>query len=418
VTDVLYITHDGITDHIGRSQIAPYLLGLAKRGYSIHVLSAEKPGRNALVNEYRRQFDAAGVGWTTVPYSNRFSLLSFLIELYALRRAASKIIRAEGVRMVHSRCFPSTLAAYPLKRKHGVKLLFDFRDFWLDSRLDTRRFKAPYHLLKLRERNLVRAADKIVCLTHRAVDILIERHLLDRARPGSLFRVIPCCADFDLFDAESVAPQARQAALRRARLGESGFVLLYLGSLGADYLLREMLLLFRQAIEIDASARFLFVSNNGRTLVDSECARLGIDPAAVKFISADRAEVPAYLTLADCSVVFVRSSMSKAGCSPTKLAELFACGVPVVANAGVGDMDDIISLERNGSIIVRDFDELTLRAALYNIQAAKAKAIPIRANSREFSLETGVDAYAQLYSDLMGTTQLTSAPQSRSCWTA
>ena len=30
MTDVLYITHDGVTDHIGRSQIAPYLLALAR----------------------------------------------------------------------------------------------------------------------------------------------------------------------------------------------------------------------------------------------------------------------------------------------------------------------------------------------------------------------------------------------------
>ena len=36
---VLYISHDGITDHIGKSQVAPYLLGLAAKGYGITVLS-------------------------------------------------------------------------------------------------------------------------------------------------------------------------------------------------------------------------------------------------------------------------------------------------------------------------------------------------------------------------------------------
>ena len=39
---ILYITEDGITDHIGRAQVAPYLLGLARLGFDIHILSAEK----------------------------------------------------------------------------------------------------------------------------------------------------------------------------------------------------------------------------------------------------------------------------------------------------------------------------------------------------------------------------------------
>lgn len=405
MTDVLYITHDGITDHIGRSQIAPYLLGLAARGYSIHVLSAEKPDRDKLVGQYRQMFDAAGIAWTTVTYSNRLSLVSFLLELLALRRAASAIVRDEKVRMVHCRCFPATLVGEPLKRRHGVKLLFDVRNLWLDSRLDSRRFKAPYRLLKTRERGLVRAADKIVCLTRRAKDILIERHLGDLAQPQALFQVIPCCADFNLFDADAVSPGARQAASLQAGLHTSGFVLLYLGSLGPDYMLSEMLLLFRQALALYPDARFLFVANNGRELVEAECVRLDIASDAVRFVSVDRVGVPAYLTLADCSVVFVRPTKANASCSPTKLAELFACGVPVIANAGVGDLDDIVSLSRNGSAIVQAFDDASLRSALESVAAAKAEAIPVRANSWEFSLEIGIDAYAEVYRELIGAPQ-------------
>ena len=39
---ILYITHDGITDHIGQSQIAPYLLGISKSKVSVFILSVEK----------------------------------------------------------------------------------------------------------------------------------------------------------------------------------------------------------------------------------------------------------------------------------------------------------------------------------------------------------------------------------------
>ena len=38
---VLYITQNGVADHIGQSQVAPYVLGLAREGHRIHLLSSE-----------------------------------------------------------------------------------------------------------------------------------------------------------------------------------------------------------------------------------------------------------------------------------------------------------------------------------------------------------------------------------------
>ena len=61
---ILYITFDGVTDHIGRSQVAPYVLGLARLGFKIHILSAEKSGREELVGRYRRLFEDAAIRWT------------------------------------------------------------------------------------------------------------------------------------------------------------------------------------------------------------------------------------------------------------------------------------------------------------------------------------------------------------------
>lgn len=398
---ILYITHDGITDHIGRSQIAPYLFGLAKRGYSIHVLSVEKPNRQFLIEEYQQKFAQAGIAWTTIEYSNRFSFLSFLWELRRLQTAAEHIIRADGICAVHCRCFPATLVGERLKRSQGVKLIFDFRDFWPDTRLETRRFKLPYRFIKAREPVLVRAADKIVCLTERAKNILVDRHLRGNPQPESRFKVIPCCADFKLFDPAAVTQDARERARDRVGVKTGQYALLYLGSLGADYLLREMLRLFAQVLALRPDACFVFVSNNGRELVDAECAALGLPTDAIRFVSADRTDVPAFLTLADLSVVFIRPSLSKAGCSPTKLAELFACGVPVIANTGVGDLDQIVSLEKNGSAIVHDFSDNSLRQAVLAVEKAKTRSIPIRANSTEFTLEAGVDRYASVYAEVL-----------------
>lgn len=401
---VLYITQNGVTDHIGRSQVAPYVLGLARLGQKIHVLSAEKTGQEALIAQYQQLFDAAGVRWTYVRYTNKPPVLGQFVTQAAMKRAARRIVKQEAVKLIHCRSFPPALIAHSLKTSMDVKYIFDFRDFYADGGLHKSRgiARLAFRRLKQLEGPLIRGADKVVCLTERAREVLSDWYLRDVPRAESRFQVIPCCADFAHFDLAAVGAEAIENARHRAGLQLGDFVLLYLGSLGPDYLLPQMLALFRQVLQVRPNAKFLFVSNNGKELVDAECSVQAVPVDRIHFVSADRNHVPHFIALADLSVVFIRADITKVGCSPTKLAELFACNVPVIANTGVGDMDAIINPERNGSVIVQDFSDATLRAAVQQVIVCQAKGeVGIRENSREFALEEGVARYAKVYEELL-----------------
>lgn len=401
---VLYITQNGVTDHIGRSQVAPYVLALARQGHRIHVLSAEKPGQDLLIAEYQKLFDEAGVAWTRVRYHNKPPVLGQVWTQVAMKRAARAIVRREGIKVIHCRSFPPALIAFRLKHQLGIKYIFDFRDFYADGGLDKVRGPArlAYRYFKYIEGPMIRSADKVVCLTHRAREVLSDWYLKDIPNPHSRFQVIPCCADFAHFDTVQVTSQQQQVARQKAGLQPDAFVLLYLGSLGTDYLLPQMVALFRQVLAFRPAARFLFVSNNGKELVMQACVDQNVDAERVHFVSADRKEIPAFISLADLSVVFIRADQAKIGCSPTKLAELFACNVPVIANTGVGDMDSIISLQKNGSVIVNDFADATLRSAVQRvIEFQKTQSLNIRESSREFALEEGTARYAAVYQELL-----------------
>src|SRR5271166_4926417 len=171
---ILYITFNGITDHIGRSQVAPYVLGLAHRGFKIHILSAEKSDREGLIGRYRRLFDDAAIGWTRVDYSNRPPFVGQAVTLSRMRRAARRIVQDEGVRLAHCRCFPPSLIGWDLKRTHGTRFLYDFRHFYADGILEkSRGLKRLLGLgAKRLEGPMIRAADKVVCLTERTPAIL------------------------------------------------------------------------------------------------------------------------------------------------------------------------------------------------------------------------------------------------------
>lgn len=401
---ILYISQNGVTDHIGRSQVAPYVLDLARRGYRIRMLSAEKPGQDKLMAQYQKLFDDVGIKWTRVRYHNKPPIVGQAWTQAVMHRAARAIVRHEGIKLVHCRSFPPALIGYHLKRELGVKYIFDFRDFYADGFLERTQgpIKLVFRYFKHLERPMIREADKVVCLTNRAREVLSDWYLKDVTNPESHFQVIPCCADFVHFDADRVTAEQRQSARQKTALDKDDFVLLYLGSLGQDYLLTKMVALFRQVLAIRPAAKFLFVSNNGKELVEKACAAQGVGSDRIRFTSADREEIPAMLSLANLSVFFYREGLRSIGCSPTKLAELFACNIPVIANTGVGDLDTIINQQTNGSVIVKDFQDATLRTAVEQVIGIQSNHIlDIRNNSREFSLDEGVSRYDAVYRELL-----------------
>ena len=195
---VLYIMHDGITDHIGKSQRAPYLLGLAKNGHDITILSNEKDIHSKDIQEYKSLFTESSIKWIINPYSTRIPIISPLLSAFRQYLKAKKICLRDSFSLIHSRCYVSTILGYFLKKSlSDTKLLFDLRDFWIDTRIETRKLGFLYRPLKTIEASLFRNADSFICLTEKAKSRI--------ARKGNQFdctpkvTVIPCCADMDLF---------------------------------------------------------------------------------------------------------------------------------------------------------------------------------------------------------------------------
>ena len=186
----------------GRAQVAPYLVNLAQQGFRIRIVSAEKAGREALLGEYQKAFDRLGIGWTRVAYRKEPPVLGQAITQLAMRRAARSIAKTERVAVVHCRSVPGALIGRGIKRALGAKFIFDFRDFYADTGLVKSRGlrRLVYAWLKRIEGPLIRDADRVVCLTQRAKQLLCQWYLRDDAHAEERFQVIPCCADFSHFD--------------------------------------------------------------------------------------------------------------------------------------------------------------------------------------------------------------------------
>jgi len=406
LTSVLYVSYDGMTDPLGESQVLPYVLGLAARGYRFHLLSFEKPERyRARRGAIQARLDRAGVQWHPRTFHRALGPVSKLRDWWTLRRSVASLARKHGVELVHCRSYQAARAAQLLKRDRGVPYLFDMRGFWVDERVEGGIWDPSHPLyawlyrhFKRVERTLVAEADQVVSLTRAAVE---EMRRWEEVGAGVPMEVIPCCVDLELFRLQ----EAEARATTRTTLGlpADAPVVVYLGSLGTWYLLEPMLIWFREFLRVSPDARLLFVTRHNPDELRSEARRLGIDPNRLVIRSAQREEVPGLLGSADLSLFFIRPTYSKTASCPTKLAESLAVGLPVVCNAGVGDVDEIIGGDGLGRVLP-DVEPATLRDSvrtLSELGAIPVERIRAAAESR-FSLEDGVEAYAGLYRTLVG----------------
>lgn len=407
--NILYISYDGMTDSLGQSQVLPYLCGLAAHGYTITLISAEKPEKFKLIkHEISKICDENKIEWHPVSYTKKPPVLSTLYDIWNITRKAIKLNRGKKFILTHCRSYIPGLIGLHLKKKHKIPFLFDMRGFWVDEKVDGNIwnlnnpiFKLIYNYMKRREKQLFSEADKIISLTHKACPVIhqIARDVLKNIS----ITVIPCCVDTNHFNPINVSVEAQQKWSAKLGLRESDYILTYLGSLSTWYLPLEMLKFYKRLLTQIPEAKFLIITQEDPALFIEMAKNNGINTNKLLFTSSGRNELPALLSLSDASVFFIKPAFSKIASSPTKLGELLSMGIPVICNSGIGDTDELIRNSGTG-VICSAFNEEVYDETIqqfFNLQKSisgehlREKAIEL------FSLEKGVSDYQSVYEKLL-----------------
>src|SRR5882757_4848263 len=211
---ILFISYDGMTDPLGQSQVIPYLQGLSNNGYKIFLLSCEKPAvfskKKDMVNALLQDND---IKWIPIHYTKNPPVLSTIIDIVKLKKAAKKIHAQHGIDMVHTRPGIPALVGLWMKKTMQVKFLNDIREFYADSRVEggmwnvkNPLYKIIYRYFKNKEQEQVEKNDGIVCLTYAAEKIIAQWPGYKKNIP---FEVIPCSADMDLFNTDAINVAAK-----------------------------------------------------------------------------------------------------------------------------------------------------------------------------------------------------------------
>ena len=391
----LYLTRNGLLEPLGQSQVMGYLKGLSQ-DYQITLITFEKPedmSNIQAVAKAKADCDAHGIDWRPKSFRRRPKLLAPAWSMFEMFWSALQAVRRGDAQLIHARSYLPAAAAWAVHRLTGTPFIFDMRALWPEELITAGRLQRGsivHKVLTRLEKVCLRDAAAVVSLTDAAVGYLQDQYPTDLQ--GQRVAVIPTCADLQRFKRSDKPPSERV-------YGCVGTVL------SGWFLMDWLAALFSSVAQNDPEAQFEVVTRDDaekvRAALDIDGKlgdRLSIFPSASE-------SVHEALQKQSTSVMFFTSGTSKLGSAPTRLGEALGCGVPVVANEGVGDVADIIR-RYNVGVIVKDGSEAEMTTALDELETLRSDPdLPSRcrkAAEEVFSLEAGTEAYRKLYAEILG----------------
>ena len=420
----LYVCYFGLREPLVQTQVLPYLRQLKSENVQVSLLTFEPRLRENWTREdiskQRAALDAERISWHCLKYHKWPSLPATIYDMAVGAWTILGIMRGEGVDILHARNHVPAVMSAVAKKLKGGHLVFDIRGFMPEEYTDAGVWPENGYLyrgLKRVERYLLRVSDAFVLLTEKARDIVFPG-CSDTDNLGRPIEVIPCCVDFERF--ESAGRASRESL--RAELNVTGRrVIVYLGSFGGWYMTDEMTEFLAVAHSRDPTTFSMILTQSPRQIVIDRMSSLGIEQKNFLVTEVTPGEVPRYLRAADIAISFIKPCYSKQSSSPTKIAEYLASGLPVVCNAGVGDLDKLIEENRVGALVSEFSPEAYLRALneIDIMRSDQALAERLRGVARrEFDLiDVGRTRYRHLYERLVkriqASTEISNVQQAR-----
>ena len=393
----LYISYFGLREPLVQTQVLPYLLGLAHDGIAVHLLTFEPSHPPWTADEAaaeRARLARDGIRWFSRRYHKRPSVPATLFDIAVGAWFARRLVRQYDIDVLHARShipLAMTLAAGAWTSKPVV---FDVRGLLADEYVAAGRWRESslvYRIVKRLERIGLQKADQIIVLTHRAQAWVVAQGIAPQR-----IECVPCCVDTERFSAES----------RPGRRPDEPLQIVHLGSVTGVYRL-DLAARLVVALRAQGRAAVLKIFTAAPSSVVSKALEhTGLEASDYSVAFVRPADAARALRGSAAGVNFLHNSAADLARSPARVGEYLAAGLPVVVNAGIGDLDDLIGREHVG-VVLRS-------PAPADVDAAAARLLELLgrddiqrrcrdAARRYFDLATvGVPGYRNVYRRLRG----------------
>ena len=386
--NVLYIcSRTGLAEPLGRSQVLPYMLELSKN-HKIHIISSEKKidlENISYINNIKSLLKRKNIIWhySVFKYGKKSVPLVLINDIFIAILFCIKY----KINIIHCRGYLPNLVGLAIKFLFSKKLIFDMRGLWPEEiALGLRKGKKSffYKFLKLSEMISIYYSDKIISLTNKARDYLIELYRID----SNSILTIPTCVDIKRFEYS-------QPIIN----GQKKFSCI--GTIISDWFLIDWLSLFFKCVaQFDPNATFEIIStDNKEDLIMALNVNLALrNKININFATPD--EMPSLIKFHSASSFFFKSDISKLGSSPTRFGEILSVGRPVICNSGVGDLDKLVIENEVGIVVNKPKHSLMMEGVkkLYKMVDNPDTSIRCRKLAENYySLFSGSKKYSDIY---------------------
>lgn len=354
---VLYIVYWGAAEPLGQSLVLPAVRRLADLGADLTLVTFEKPAdlaREDEITRIRKDLKRNNVRWIPLRYHKQPKVPATGYDvLHGMARGiVSRLTNKPD--LVHARTFIGGLMGAAVAALTKAKLIYHNEGFYPDEQVDGGIWKAesaPHRIARYLEQRMYARADGIISMSLRGRQVIEALPAVQRK--GTPVIVVPSCVDLNHFKRDESTARDRHGPLR--------FV--YIGSVGGRYILDQAGRFVAAASREIGAANLRVLTRQDRALVASMLRQGGLNDDAWSMEAVSHSAMPRMLADQDAGLFFLSQGLSEHGCSPTKIGEYWAMGLPVVTTPNVSDTDEVIRRERVGVIVDGHSDDAYRRAA-------------------------------------------------------
>ncbi len=380
---LLFITADGIQNYL-ESLFLPTLSKIQNENIAIEVLEfcpKDKEMRDSIVNSSKLYNIPVYFG----TYFNKPPVIgSFLFILYGAFRTMG-VVKNNNIDTLMPRSLLAGAMALLAKLFYRkLDIIYESDGLMSDERVDFGSWSRTgliYKIFQAIEKKLVRDSKKVITRTQKAKDILIERS------PGvdsQKIVVIPNAKNSHVF--KPISSNKRTDIRDKYGISKETLLLIYVGSIGPQYRPDIMLKIFTAILKDNRKAKFLILTPN-KDAMNEVISESSFISSHIIIDKVNPNEIANYIAASDIGLALREPAFSQQGVCPLKVIEYLMCGIPVISNSGVGDMDDIFKNNHIGYII-DDLDNVSIDKIMHFINMmSDGDKEKIKENNRNVALK-------------------------------
>lgn len=388
---IIYVSPTGLLEPLGQSQILSYLKHTSS-SYRFNVISFEKESDLKNIDEIKRinEFcDNYNIEWTRMTFHSKYRKFNKIYELTCLLCNLLYLSVKEKPALLHCRSYLPTFLSLIVGKFLKVPVVFDMRALLPEELVLSGRIKRNgvfFKLMKKLERYCLANSAHIISLTRAAIPHLKKEV---PSLGDDKFSVIPTCVELDSFYS---SPRSRSGTISVGSVG----------SLNSGWFPKDWLFdIYREFFVRDSHTELRIISKDN---IDEYLSNRSDDADFKENIllkSVSHNDVCNEINFMSFGVVYNHNSVGRLGSFPTRMAEFLACGIPVMCNAGLEDIEYIIN-KYNVGVIVKP-SKLSgavteMQSLLNDPQISRRCQL---AAKEYFSSENGAKKHLNIYSNLV-----------------